>query len=74
VLDTGSKNIEIAVKEKDKAIQQLRQSDLQKDKQIQELIKFQKEMEAMLREPDKFIAIIQEGMRAGGHNNARTNA
>ena len=43
-LDTRSKNIETALIEKDKAIQQLRQSDTEKNKQIEEMMHKQEQI------------------------------
>jgi hypothetical protein len=54
-LDTRSKNIESAIKEKDKAIQQLKQSDMDKSKMIDELIQRFDQHEAWLRNPEQFI-------------------
>ncbi len=36
-----------------------------KDKQIQELMQFKQEIQVMLNEPEKFIDMLQEGMRLG---------
>ena len=46
-LDTRSKNIEIAMKEKDKAIQHLRQSDEDKTKQIEEMMRKQEQFQQL---------------------------
>ena len=48
-LDTRSKNIEIAMKEKDKAIQHLRQSDEDKTKQIEEMMHKQEQFEQLIQ-------------------------
>ena len=48
-LDTRSKNIEIAMKEKDKAIQYLRQSDEDKTKQIEEMVRKQEQFEQLIQ-------------------------
>ena len=48
-LDTRSKNIETALIEKDKAIQQLRQSDTEKNKQIEEMISKQEQFEQLIQ-------------------------
>ncbi|HZD35280.1 MAG TPA: hypothetical protein VE130_08760, partial [Nitrososphaeraceae archaeon] len=59
-LDTRSKNLELRMQEKDKAIQQLKQSDSEKAKQIDELIKRQDQLEAWLRNPEQFIEMRNE--------------
>ena len=48
-LDTRSKNIEIAMKEKDKAIQHLRQSDEDKTKQIEEMMRKQEQFQQLIQ-------------------------
>ena len=48
-LDTRSKNIETALIEKDKAIQQLRQSDTEKNKQIEEMMHKQEQFEQLIQ-------------------------
>lgn len=64
-LDTRSKNIENAMKEKDKAIQQLRQSDSEKTKQIEELIQRQDQLEAFLSNPEQYIRMRDEALKMG---------
>ncbi|MPZ06625.1 MAG: tyrosine-type recombinase/integrase [Nitrososphaeraceae archaeon] len=59
--ETRDNTIETTLKEKDKAIQQLKRADAEKNVQIAELMQFKKQMQAMLREPEKLIGMLQEG-------------
>jgi uncharacterized coiled-coil protein SlyX len=52
-LDKRSKNIEVALKEKDKAIQQL-------TKQMADMQQAQKEMQTLLQHPKELFKMLQE--------------
>lgn len=59
--ETRDKIIETTLKEKDKAIQQLKCADAENNVQIAELMQFKKQIQAMLQEPEKLIGMLQEG-------------
>jgi len=64
-LDTRSKNLELRMQEKDKAVQQLKQSDTEKTKQIEKLMERQDQLEAFLANPEQYIRMRDEALKMG---------